>query len=71
MTKREEEDARLSGVLIALAIIYSMDTDPTSTLAQEVVGQVGARDLLRVARAEEDFCLPKLRATAKSLGVRV
>lgn len=69
MTKRDREicDARLSGVLIALGIVYTSDADPTSTLAQEIVGQVGPADLLRVAKKEQDCYLTKLRKTVRSL----
>ncbi len=65
--KRELDDAVLSGVLIALGVVYTNENDPTATLAQEIVGTVGAAGLLRVAKKEEDCYLPQLRKTVRSL----
>lgn len=59
-TEREIKDARLSGVLIALGCVYACDAEGA---AEEIVGTVGAKDLLRVAIAEEDCYLPQLRNT--------
>jgi len=59
-----ERDLRLSGVLIALGIIYYSDAE---SLAEEIVGTVGATDLLRVAIAENDTYLPNLRKTIQFL----
>lgn len=62
-TKRKENverDLRLSGVLIALAFVWQAGAE---TLAEEIVGDVGAKDLLRVAKNEQDCYLPQLRKT--------
>jgi len=69
MSARKGDDV-FSGVLIALGIVYSMDSDPTATLAQEIVGACSPRDLLRVAKAENDCYLPLLRRTVRSLEKR-
>ncbi len=55
-------DARLSGVLIALAVVYAHDQE---TIADEIITAMGSADLLRVAIAEEDYILPKLRKTIR------
>lgn len=54
------KDARLSGVLIALAMVYDAGIE---TLAEEIVGTVGADDLLRVAIREKDYKLKDIRKT--------
>ncbi len=60
-------DARLSGVLIALSHIYGADEE---ALAEEIIRAVGERELLKVAIAEEDYCLPQVRRTIRFLRAR-
>lgn len=65
--EREKKDAVYSGVLIALANVYEADVE---TLAEEIVGTVGASELVRVATAEEDYILPQLKKTIAFLKSR-
>lgn len=53
-----------SGVLAALGVVYLQDAE---TLAEEIVGTVGAKELLRVAKRNEDPWLPNLKATIRFL----
>lgn len=60
-------DQFYSGVLVALGCVYFADEE---TLAEEIVGTVGEKELLRVAVAEEDCYLPNLKRTIAFLKSR-
>ncbi len=65
--KNRKNDMFYHGVLAALAVVYEADAE---TLAEEIVREVGASDLLRVAQANEDPWLPNLQHTANYLKER-
>ncbi len=48
------------GILVALGVVYAHDAE---TIAEEIVDACGAKELLRLAKQEEDPCLPHLRKT--------
>jgi hypothetical protein len=52
------------GVLVALGIVYDFDHE---TVAAEIVSACGTKELLRLAKSQDDPCLKKLRATAREL----
>ena len=52
------------GVMVALGFIYDADQE---TLAGEIVSAIGASELLKVAKANDDIFLPNLRKTVNSL----
>lgn len=62
--RKDRADAVLSGVLIALGCVYLFGAEGA---AEEIVGTVGADELLRVAKAEEDCYLPQLENTISFL----
>ena len=65
---RAETDAFYAGVLVALGCIYDAGY---ATITEEIIAAVGSPyGLLRVARKNEDPCLPQLRKTVRYLQQR-
>ena len=61
---RTETDAFFGGVLVTLAIVYEFDEE---TVAEEIVRRIGPSSLLRVAKVNEEPCLPRLRKTVREV----
>ena len=62
--KKALTDHFFLGVLVALGCVYAQDAE---VCAEEIVWTVGAASLLRVAKAEDDMCLPDLLKTIRFL----
>jgi len=63
----EWSDAFSAGVLAALGVVYDAGED---SLAEEIVYACGARETLRVAKAQGDPYLPSIKRTVKELSRR-
>jgi hypothetical protein len=55
------------GILVSLAVIYAAGAE---TVAEELVREVGPKELLAIAKAEDDIALPDLRKTIRFLASR-
>lgn len=59
VTVRNDADFHM-GVLVSLAVIYANGQE---VVAEELVNAVGPKELLRLAKKENDIALPALRKT--------